>query len=114
MTRGTRPDDGFHVYDTTLRDGAQREGVSYSVADKLAVSRLLDELGVGFIEGGWPGAMPKDTEFFARAQHELELPERTAGRVRSHPQSRCESTGRPTGAGVAGRRKSGHHDRRQV
>jgi 2-isopropylmalate synthase len=59
--------DAFHVFDTTLRDGAQREGISYSVADKLAVARLLDEIGVGFIEGGWPGAMPKDTEFFARA-----------------------------------------------
>ncbi|OXM66693.1 MULTISPECIES: citramalate synthase [Amycolatopsis] len=59
--------DDFHLYDTTLRDGAQREGISYSVADKLAVARLLDELGVGFIEGGWPGALPKDTEFFARA-----------------------------------------------
>jgi 2-isopropylmalate synthase len=59
--------DDFHVFDTTLRDGAQREGISYSVADKLAVARLLDQLGVGFIEGGWPGAMPKDTEFFARA-----------------------------------------------
>src|SRR5881398_4245590 len=59
--------DAFHVFDTTLRDGAQREGITYSVADKLAVARLLDELGVGFIEGGWPGAMPKDTEFFARA-----------------------------------------------
>jgi 2-isopropylmalate synthase len=59
--------DEFHVFDTTLRDGAQREGISYSVADKLAVARLLDQLGVGFIEGGWPGAMPKDTEFFARA-----------------------------------------------
>jgi 2-isopropylmalate synthase len=69
----TRPDDGFHVYDTTLRDGAQREGISYSVADKLAVARLLDELGVGFIEGGWPGALPKDTEFFARAADELDL-----------------------------------------
>jgi 2-isopropylmalate synthase len=66
-------DDSFHVYDTTLRDGAQREGISYSVADKLAVARLLDEVGVGFIEGGWPGALPKDTEFFARAQHELTL-----------------------------------------
>ncbi len=60
-------DDRFHVFDTTLRDGAQREGISYSVTDKIAVARLLDELGVGFIEGGWPGAMPKDTEFFARA-----------------------------------------------
>ncbi len=59
--------DAFHVFDTTLRDGAQREGVTYSVADKIAVATLLDELGVGFIEGGWPGAMPKDTEFFARA-----------------------------------------------
>src|SRR6476659_1808385 len=59
--------DTFHVFDTTLRDGAQREGISYSVADKLAVARLLDQLGVGFIEGGWPGALPKDTEFFARA-----------------------------------------------
>jgi 2-isopropylmalate synthase len=64
---GTPLGDAFHVYDTTLRDGAQREGISYSIADKLAVARLLDELGVGFIEGGWPGALPKDTEFFARA-----------------------------------------------
>jgi 2-isopropylmalate synthase len=59
--------DSFHVFDTTLRDGAQREGISFSVSDKLAVTSLLDEFGVGFIEGGWPGAMPKDTEFFARA-----------------------------------------------
>jgi len=71
---GTPLGDDFHLYDTTLRDGAQREGISYSVADKLAVARLLDSLGVGFIEGGWPGAMPKDTEFFARAAAgELEL-----------------------------------------
>jgi len=68
----SRP-DGFHVYDTTLRDGAQREGISYSVNDKLAVARLLDDYGVGFIEGGWPGALPKDTEFFHRAQSELNL-----------------------------------------
>jgi len=67
------PDDSFHVFDTTLRDGAQREGITYSVNDKLAVARLLDDLGVGFIEGGWPGAMPKDTEFFDRAQDELDL-----------------------------------------
>ncbi|MFF5293506.1 citramalate synthase [Paractinoplanes globisporus] len=63
----------YQVFDTTLRDGAQREGISYSVADKLAVARLLDEFGVGFIEGGWPGAMPKDTEFFERAKTELDL-----------------------------------------
>ena len=63
----------LHVYDTTLRDGAQQEGLNLSVADKLAIAVHLDELGVGFIEGGWPGANPKDTEFFARAQHELTL-----------------------------------------
>jgi 2-isopropylmalate synthase len=64
---------GYQVFDTSLRDGAQREGITYSVVDKLAVARLLDELGVGFIEGGWPGAMPKDTEFFERARSELNL-----------------------------------------
>ncbi|MFL6054353.1 MAG: citramalate synthase [Actinoallomurus sp.] len=66
-------DDGFHVYDTTLRDGAQQEGLNLTVADKLIIARRLDELGVGFIEGGWPGANPKDTEFFRRARIELGL-----------------------------------------
>jgi len=66
-------DDSFHVYDTTLRDGAQQEGLNLSVADKLAIAAELDELGVGFIEGGWPGAIPKDTEFFRRAAQELNL-----------------------------------------
>ena len=55
----------FHVFDTTLRDGSQQEGLNLSVADKLAIASLLDELGVGFIEGGWPGANPNDTAFFA-------------------------------------------------
>jgi 2-isopropylmalate synthase len=67
------PDDQFHVYDTTLRDGAQQEGLNLSVADKLMIARHLDRLGVGFIEGGWPGAIPKDTEFFRRAAAELDL-----------------------------------------
>ncbi|HEV6952749.1 MAG TPA: citramalate synthase [Promicromonospora sp.] len=63
----------FQVYDTTLRDGAQQEGMNLSVSDKLAIAALLDELGVGYIEGGWPGAVPKDTDFFARAASELTL-----------------------------------------
>jgi 2-isopropylmalate synthase len=63
----------FHVYDTTLRDGAQQEGLNLSVADKLSIARQLDGLGVGYIEGGWPGANPKDTEFFRRAAAELDL-----------------------------------------
>ena len=63
----------FHVYDTTLRDGAQQEGLNLSVADKLTIARQLDDLGVGYIEGGWPGANPKDTAFFRRAREELDL-----------------------------------------
>ena len=55
----------FQVFDTTLRDGSQQEGLNLSVADKLAITALLDELGVGFIEGGWPGANPGDTAYFA-------------------------------------------------
>ena len=56
------------LYDTTLRDGAQREGISFSVVDKLNVTRRLDELGIHFIEGGWPGSGPKDDEFFKKAR----------------------------------------------
>ncbi|MET8170829.1 citramalate synthase [Streptomyces clavifer] len=63
----------FQLYDTTLRDGTQQEGMVLTVEDKLAVARRLDDLGVGFIEGGWPGAVPKDTEFFRRARTELDL-----------------------------------------
>ncbi len=66
----------FHVYDTTLRDGAQQEGLNLSVEDKLHIARHLDALGVGFIEGGWPGAVPKDTEFFRRARDRAS-PDRT-------------------------------------
>ncbi len=55
------------LYDTTLRDGTQREGISVSVADKLRIAASIDTLGVAYIEGGWPGANPKDTEFFRRA-----------------------------------------------
>jgi 2-isopropylmalate synthase len=58
----------IQVYDTTLRDGTQREGISLSCDDKLRIARKLDELGVAFIEGGWPGSNPKDVEFFERAR----------------------------------------------
>lgn len=63
----------LEIYDTTLRDGSQQEGISLTVNDKMRIARLLDELGVAYIEGGWPGANQKDTEFFARARSELDL-----------------------------------------
>lgn len=58
----------LQIYDTTLRDGTQREGISLSCADKLRIARRLDEFGVAYIEGGWPGSNPKDVEFFQRAR----------------------------------------------
>ncbi len=58
------------IYDTTLRDGSQGEGVSYTATDKLRIAKRLDQLGVSYIEGGWPGSNPKDAEFFERAREE--------------------------------------------
>ena len=57
------------LYDTTLRDGAQSEGISFSVVDKLHIAQKLDELGIHYIEGGWPGSNPKDAEFFEKVRH---------------------------------------------
>ena len=65
------------IYDTTLRDGAQLEGISLTVDDKLRIAEQLDRLGVHYIEGGWPGANPKDEEFFIRARAELTLEQST-------------------------------------
>ncbi|GBE22486.1 MAG TPA: citramalate synthase [Actinobacteria bacterium] len=61
------------IYDTTLRDGSQQEGISLTVGDKLRIATLLDELGIDYVEGGWPGANPKDDEFFRRARNELDF-----------------------------------------
>ena len=60
------------IYDTTLRDGAQGEGISFTVDDKLKIAAKLDYLGIQYIEGGWPGSNPKDMEFFHRL-HEISL-----------------------------------------
>jgi 2-isopropylmalate synthase len=66
-------DTPLEIYDTTLRDGSQQEGISLTVSDKLRIAQLLDDLGVAYIEGGWPGALPKDDEFFALARSRLDL-----------------------------------------
>ena len=58
----------IEIYDTTLRDGTQGEGVNYTVRDKIAVAQRLDEFGVSVIEGGWPGSNPRDEEFFRAAK----------------------------------------------
>lgn len=69
----TRQPSSVEVYDTTLRDGSQLEGISLTVDDKLRVTEQLDHLGVHYVEGGWPGSNPKDDEYFARVQSELRL-----------------------------------------
>ncbi len=64
--------EAVQIYDTTLRDGTQREGISLSCADKLRIAARLDDLGVAYIEGCWPGSNPKDVEFFQQV-HKLNL-----------------------------------------
>jgi 2-isopropylmalate synthase len=78
------------LYDTTLRDGTQREGLSLSCEDKLKIARELDGLGVHYIEGGWPGSNPKDAEFFERI-HEIPLQQARIAAFGStrHADSRC-------------------------
>jgi 2-isopropylmalate synthase len=79
------------VYDTTLRDGTQREGISLSLDDKLRIAHLLDQFGVGYIEAGWPGSNPKDAEVFARLKDEpLQNATIVAFGATRRPGGRCE------------------------
>ena len=103
------PGDLFHVYDTTLRDGAQQEGLNLSVADKLSIARQIDGLGVGFIEGGWPGANPKDTEFFRRAREELDLQHAQLAAFGATRRAGREGRRRPAGRGAARLGRRGRH-----
>lgn len=82
----------IYIYDTTLRDGTQGEGINFSVEDKLAIAAKLDEFGIDYIEGGWPGSNPRDAEFFRRARELNFRHARLAafGSTR-HPQNSVES-----------------------
>ena len=82
----------IYLYDTTLRDGGQTQGVDFTIADKVAIARLLDQLGVDYVEGGWPGANPTDDGFFADPPP---LAPRQAVRVRHDPARRPQRRQRP-------------------
>ena len=102
----------IEIYDTTLRDGTQGEGVTFSVADKLRIAERLDAFGVHYIEGGWPGSNPKDIEFFEQAKH------RTFHRARlaafgSTRRKDVRVERRRSGAAAARRRHAGRDDLRQ-
>ena len=84
----------IQTFDTTLRDGTQGEAVSFSVDDKILIARKLDELGIDYIEGGWPGSNPKDKEFFEQARG-LKLQTRKAHRLRIHALREELRRGRP-------------------
>ena len=89
----------IQVFDTTLRDGTQGEQVSFSVEDKIRIAKRLDEFGVEYIEGGWPGSNPKDLQFFDKAQNETFKNARIVAfgstmRAGSQPQIPTSSTSR--------------------
>ena len=90
------------IYDTTLRDGTQREGLSLSLGDKLKIARRLDAFGVDYIEGGWPGSNPKDAEFFDAVRSEDFSHARVAA-FGSTRMARCweRSSGRRTAPGFS-------------
>jgi len=87
------PDFTVELYDTTLRDGAQRAGISYTIEDRLRILHKLDQLGFPFVEGGWPGANPRDTEFFRLAvQEPLDTATLTAFGMTRRAGERAESS----------------------
>lgn len=91
------------LYDTTLRDGSQRAGISLSVDDKLKILHRLDRLGVPYVEGGWPGSNPKDAEFFTRARsHHLDRATLTAFGMTRRPNVSCDDDAQLRGLIEAG------------
>ena len=75
------------IYDTTLRDGSQAEDIAFSVEDKLRITGRLDELGVRYIEGGWPGSNPKDADYFKKSK-KLKLKKKCSHLKKSYLRSR--------------------------
>ena len=114
MSEPTEPRRHVEVFDTTLRDGLQVEGVSATVEDKLRIAEQLDLLGVQYIEGGWPGANPKDIEFFARAATELQPGNEHAGGLRlDAPPARQGRRRRHAAQPRRGRHVGGVHRRQE-
>ena len=102
----------IYIYDTTLRDGSQGEGVSFSLEDKLSITRRLDEIGVPFVEGGWPGSNDKDRDFF-RADPRRAAPPGADRSLRLDAARGCAVRDRSSDRGAAGSRDAGRHHRRQ-
>ena len=102
----------IQIYDTTLRDGSQAEGISFSLQDKLAITERLDSLGVDYVEGGYPASNEKDAQYFQRVC-ELPLAARPGLCLRNDPPQGREGRGRRGPAGLAGLPRQDDHHRRQ-
>jgi isopropylmalate/homocitrate/citramalate synthase len=100
------------IYDTTLRDGTQGEGISFSVADKLLIAERLDQFGVDYIEGGFPGSNPRDIAFFAEAKS-LRLRHAKLAAFGSTRRAGTKADERPAAADAPRERDAGPHPRRQ-
>ena len=108
----TRMTPDIEIYDTTLRDGAQGEGITFSVADKLRIAERLDAFGMHYIEGGWPGSNPKDIEFFREAK-KLQVQARRLAAFGSTRRADAAVEKDAQVAPPARRRHAGRHARRQ-
>ncbi len=102
----------IEIYDTTLRDGSQGQGVSFSVADKLRIAERLDDFGVHYIEGGWPGSNPKDIEFFDEAKRRRFTHAKLAA-FGSTRRKGIRADARRSGPPARRRRNARRHDLRQ-
>ena len=94
------------LFDTTLRDGAQTQGVDFSVADKIAIAKKLDALGIDYVEGGWPGANPTDDALF---RDPPKLAQRPLHRLRHDPAAGPQRRQRSRPGGAAELRRPGDH-----
>ena len=94
----------IYIYDTTLRDGAQGEGISFSLEDKLKIAQRLDEIGIPYIEGGWPGSNAKDVEFFRAHPRRCRCKQAQIAAFGSTRRAGVTVRGRPPDRHAAGRR----------
>ena len=103
----------IQIYDTTLRDGSQGEGVNFSLQDKLLITERLDSLGFDYIEGGYPLSNHKDAQYFPAQSRELQLTARQGLRLRHDAPQGRSGRGRSGHEGPGRRRHAGDHARRQ-
>ena len=106
--------NSIKIYDTTLRDGSQAEGISFTVEDKIRIAQKLDEMGAHYVEGGWPGSNPRDIDFFSKVNRVNFLQTKiTAFGSTRYPNKKVEEDLNNSGT-FENRNRSGHHIRENM